>query len=358
MAVVTLYRKNALSIGMWSIWAEGNVIHISHSSTIDGAKINHSEVVQSGKQSRTLAQQVQHRIDSRISKQRDKGYTDSIEEASTQLLNQLGLAVPMLAQTFDEKKHDISSGVHIQRKLNGLRCLATKVNGKIIMYSRRGKLFEHLHEIAESLEKILPEGETFDGELYVHGTSLQTIQSWAKRRQQNTLHLSYYVYDYMDDADYPTRLSFIQSCFNYAAEQSLEHPRVAILPTKLVSSLGELMASMRKARDAKFEGIMVRFPGYPYEDGKRSKSLLKLKDVMTDEAICIDITLSEKGNPVLTLDWNGKRFGASPPGGDLERLEAYKHQDKFVGQRVTIEYREMTDDGVPFHAVAVAWRMD
>lgn len=358
MKAVTLYRKNALGVGMWSIWAEENIITIAHSSTIDGAKVFHKETVKEGKQSRTLSEQVQHRIASRVSKQRDKGYTDSIEEASTQLLNQLGLAVPMLAQTFDETKHDISKGVHIQRKLNGLRCLATKVNGKIIMYSRRGKLFEHLHEIAKSLEDLIPEGETFDGELYVHGTSLQTIQSWAKRRQSSTLHLSYYVYDCMDDADYPARLSFIQSCFNAACENGLDHPKVGILPTKLISSLGELFESMRKARAARFEGIMVRFPDFGYEDGKRSKSLLKLKDVMSDEAICINIRLSEKGNPVLDLDWNDKRFSASPPGGDSERLKSFRQKEKYIGQRVTIEYREITDDGVPFHAVATAWRID
>lgn len=351
----TLYRRNSIGISEWTIWCEANVIKIAHSTIIGGAKVIHEETVASGKQSRTLDQQVQHRIASRISKQKDKGYTECIEKASAQLLNQLGLDVPMLAQVYNEEEILYA---HVQRKLDGLRCLATKQDGQIIMYSRRGKVFEHLHEIRKVLKDLIPEGETFDGELYCHGTSLQTIQSWVKRRQSDTLKLQYIIYDHLDDVDFPERLSYLQSNFNRLSELGIDTPRVMLLPTKLVKSKAEIYESMEKARNAGFEGLIIRKPGYGYENGKRSKSLLKFKALFSDEAICIGIQLSEKGNPVCYFDWNGKRFKASPPGSHDERYKAFVQQAKYIGQRCTFEYRELTDDGIPFHAVAVNWRED
>ena len=349
----TLYRKNTLGISEWAIWAEGATIKIAHSTVLGGSKVIHNEVVLEGKQSRTLEQQVQHRIASRISKQRDKGYTDSIEQASSQLLNQLGLEVPMLAKTFKDE-HFVTA--HVQRKLNGLRCLATKQEGQVILYSRKGKLFDNLHEISAQLMDLLNEGDTFDGELYCHGFALQSIQSWIKRRQPNTLKIAYVVYDYMDDQVFMDRYDYVKSRFE--AVPKPEKRYVILLPTKRISTRNEVLEAMSKARSAGFEGLMVRLHGFGYENGKRSMSLLKVKDVFDDEAICVSIDLSEKGNPVCTLNWKGKIFKASPPGSHVDRLHCYENQHLFIGQRCTFEYRELTNDGIPFHAVAVSWRED
>lgn len=355
MSVVTLYRKNTLGISEWSIWADSNTIKIAHSTVLGGAKVMHEEVVHCGKQSRSLQEQVQHRIASRISKQRDKGYVEDIETAATQLLNQLGLDVPMLAQTYKDERFVTA---HVQRKLNGLRCLATKQDGQIVMYSRKGKQFDNLHEIAEGLMHLLNEGDTFDGELYCHGQPLQTIQSWIKRRQDNTLKIKYVVYDYMDSEVFMDRYEYLISRFHYAATKGLNRNHIMLLPTKRVSNVIEVLEAMSKARSAGFEGLMVRLHGFGYENGKRSKSLLKVKEVFDDEAICTDLELSDKSNPVLVLQWKGKTFRASPPGSHADRINAYENRHSRIGQRVTFEYRELTKDGIPFHAVATCWRED
>lgn len=350
--MITLYRKNAYGVGIWSIWNEGFEIVISHATTLDGAQTQHREIVLEGRQSRDREEQVQFRIASRVSKQKDKGYTDDLEKASTSVLNQLGLDVPMLAQNFDPVKHKFKHA-HIQRKLNGLRCLATKQDGKIVLYSRRGKAFEALHEIANELQNVLQEGQTFDGELYHHGTSLQTIQSWTKRRQPNTLKIKYIVYDCIEDLEYEDRYNILQSAFDTACKAY-----VLLHATKRVVALDEINEAFAKARSAKFEGLMVRLPGYFYECGKRSKSLLKLKDLESDEGICIGVHTSEKGNPVISISWNGKEFNSSPPGNHRQRDIVLFNPEKYIGRRVTFEYREITDDGIPFHAVATAWRDD
>lgn len=356
--MITLYRKNANGIGIWSIWSEGFEIIISHATTLDGQQVRHTEYVKSGKQSRSQAEQVAFRIKSRVSKQKDKGYVEDIEKATGQILNQLGLDVPMLANTFDPVKHTFKYA-HIQRKLNGLRCLATKQNGEVILYSRRGKAFTSLHEIKVSMSLILQEGQTFDGELYCHRTSLQTIQSWAKRRQEDTLRLQYVIYDCIEDLEFEDRLELITNSFNQAKDEHGESIKlVTILATKRVTSLDEIDESFAKARSALFEGLMIRLPGFDYECGKRSRSLLKLKDVDSAEGICTNVFESEKGNPVITINWNGKVFNSTPPGSHKKRDDVLLNSDKYIGQRVTFEYREITDDGIPFHAVATVWRID
>lgn len=356
--MITLYRKNAIGVGIWSIWSEGYEVVISHATVIGGAQTQHRELVKEGKQGRSREEQVKFRIASRVSKQKDKGYTEDLEKASSATLNQLGLDVPMLAQTFDSNKHRFNYA-HVQRKLNGLRCLATKQNGEVILYSRRGKAFTALHEIQSSLDLILQEGQTFDGELYCHNTSLQTIQSWVKRRQHDTKFIQYVIYDCIDDLDFEDRHEVIQTTIKSAMEVHGDKiQKIQILATKRVTTTDEIDEAFVKARSAKFEGIMIRLPGFSYENGKRSRSLLKLKDIISDEGICTNIFESDKGNPVMTINWNGKNFNITPPGSHRERDEALFNKDKYIGSRVSFEYRELTDDDLPFHAVAVAWRLD
>lgn len=349
--MTTLYRKNALGIGVWSIWSNENVIHISHSSTLDGSPVHHTEVVEVGKQGRTLREQVNHRIASRISKQRDKGYVDSIDEAAKGAFNQLGLTPPMLAQVYAGSTG--GRDAFIQRKLNGLRCLLTRQDGQLIAYSRRGKLMPTIHEIIEEAAPLIGEGDTFDGELYVHGTSLQTIQSWVKRRQPNTGRLIYAVYDQISKEGFADRYSDLSGRFS-----SHDGKRVILLPTKPYEDEQTRQAAFDKARAANFEGLMIRLDGFEYESNKRSASLLKDKAVFDTEVIVKDIVMSDKGNPVCIADYDGKEFRISPPGGHSDRLDAYNNRAKRIGTRLTIEYREMTDDGIPFHAVATSWRTD
>lgn len=352
--VTTLYRKTAYGIGEWSIWidyshSEQAIIKITHSVTLDGVKQLVQEAITSGKQGRTIFQQAEHRMQSRINLQKDKGYVESIDKAAGELLNQLGLPQPMLAKTVDA---DINvNGLWIQRKLNGLRCLVTRKDGKLIAYSRRGKEFIHIQHILAELENVVEEGIILDGELYVHGTPLQTIQSWIKREQPENLKVKYFVYDQMSSRQFYERHDQLIEQFNGLSN-------ILILPKRQVDHWNEVHEAFDKARLLGFEGLMIRSNRIGYESGKRSYSLLKYKAAFDGEAICKAIVLSEKGNPVLILDYEGKELRASPPGTVKQRLHCFDYKESYIGRRVTIEYRELTNDGIPFHAVAIGWRND
>lgn len=350
--MITLYRKNALGIGMWSIWAEGNVLRISHSSTLDGSPVHHVETISRGCQGRSVEEQVQSRIRSRVSKQRDKGYTDSIDDAAKGAFNQLGLLPPMLAQVY--QGHEASGrSAWMQRKLNGLRCLITRQDGSLIAYSRRGKPLIHIHEILEEAGKFVSEGDTIDGELYSHGASLQTINSWVKRRQSLTGKLQFIAYDQITSDSFSDRHdSLIDMVSGY------DFKRIIVLPKRKYIDEVARSEFFKSVREKGFEGLMIRLDGSGYESNKRSNNLLKDKAVFDTEVIVKDIVLSDKGNPVCICDYKGKEFRTSPPGSHGERNEAFVNRVKYIGTRLNIEYREMTDDGIPFHAVGINWRKD
>lgn len=348
----TLYRKNALGIGVWSIWSEADTIYIAHSPVIGGAMIQHTEVVLQGRQGRSIDEQVQSRINSRISKQRDKGYVESADEAAKGAFNQLGLTPPMLAQVYGG-----STGgrpAWLQKKLNGLRCLITRQDGQLIAYTRRGKQLSAITEILEEADKFVQEGMTVDGELYIPNTSLQTIQSWVKRRQANTGKVLYVMYDQIDSQDFETRHDELTDIVSSAGS----FKRCIVLP-KIAYVNEEVRAiEFEKTRSAGFEGLMVRINGYGYESNVRSASLLKDKAKFDTEVIVKDIVLSDKGNPVCIVDYQDKEFRLSPPGSHMDRVKAYENRTKYIGRLLTIEYREFTDAGIPFHAVAINWRVD
>lgn len=350
--MITLYRKNALGIGMWSIWADGDTMRIAHSSTLDGASIQHQETVQRGCQGRSIDEQVQSRIRSRVSKQRDKGYVESIDEAAKGAFNQLGLIPPMLAQVYrgNETERNVA---WMQRKLNGLRCLITRQDGELIAYSRRGKRLINIYEILEEADKFVSEGDTVDGELYSHGTSLQTINSWVKRRQSLTGKIQLIMYDQVSSDSFSDRHDELLDMV-----KGHEFKRVLVLPKIKYVDEESRQFAFDNARAKGFEGLMIRLDGFGYESNKRSASLLKDKAVFDTEVIVKDIVLSDKGNPVCVCDYQGKELRMSPPGSHGERMLAFENKSKHIGTRLTIEYREMTDDCIPFHAVGVNWRKD
>ena len=350
--MITLYRKNALGIGMWSIWAELDTLHIAHSSTLDGSPVHHTETIQRGCQGRSIEEQVQSRIRSRISKQRDKGYTESIDDAAKGAFNQLGLLPPMLANVY-QGHEALGRSAWMQRKLNGLRCLITRQDGELIAYSRRGKPLVHITEILEEADKFVSEGDTIDGELYSHGASLQTINSWVKRRQSLTGKLQFIAYDQMSKDSFCDRHDELIDKVS-----PFEFKRVVVLPKKKYTDEQARSEFFKSVRDKGFEGLMIRLDGSGYESNKRSNSLLKDKAVFDTEVIVKDIVLSDKGNPVCICDYKGKEFRTSPPGSHGERNEAFVNRVKYIGTRLNIEYREMTDDGIPFHAVGINWRKD
>lgn len=352
-----LYRMNANGLGSWSIWSEGNTIRIAHATVLGGSKVYHTELVPEGLAGRSLSQQIQSRIDSRISRMRDRGYKDTVEEAERDSNNQMGLLRPMLAQSIDRVSNIDYKGAVLQKKLDGHRCMITKQEGKVIAYSRQGKEISSITHILRALQDVLPEGTTLDGELYCHGQPLQTLASWIKRAQDNTFLLNFVCYDLvaMDDyVEHHKELSdIIKGADTYCAG------RILALPYTLYKDRPSMYEEMHRVRSAGFEGLILRLAGRSYETGKRSSGLLKVKHFHDSEFKCIGVEASADGWGIcVCLADNGKEFRTSAPGTEPEKFEVMRNKEKYIGRWLTVYYSQLTEEGIPFHASAKCWRED
>lgn len=345
-----LYKRDAKgSIREWSIRPDyNNNLIIIRYGQYKGITQEQTELVGSGKASRTIQMQIDLRIQSRIASQLDKGYSASLALATVKPLNTLGLLRPMLAQKFEDNKQPFIDfcNAYVQRKYDGNRCLIANVDGKLIAYTRNGKELTTLDHILKNL--ILPDNTILDGELYAHGVPLQTIVSWVKKEQPETKQLRYLVYDQISDLPFAARIQGVQGL--------LLPVTVQVAETIAVSSYNEVIEHYKRFRQEKYEGAILRHTLEGYEDSKRSFSLLKIKGWQDTEVQVIGIQPSADDWAVLTCRFNDKVFKVSAPGTIEEKKNTLKNRAEFLGRYVTIEYAYLTKDGKPFHPIAKAWR--
>lgn len=348
---VELYKKdNKGCIRYWSIENTESGITITH-GVHGGALNNKHEVITEGKGGRTLKEQIMSRMASRISKQRDSGYVNSVEKAKEgKATNALKLPKPMLAAKL--KDSPLPDRFMLQYKYDGNRCLITKQDGKVFAYSRNGKIINSIDHILEAAKDI-PEGMILDGELYCHGVPLQTLRSWISKKQAESNGLVYQCYDYMD-----SELGFV--------DRSLSLLKLD-LPYPIKVDLGELITPLelereginsrfKRAREDGYEGLIARHLDKPYEDGKRSKSLIKIKGWEDAEYLVVAIHASADGWAILECETPKGNFRVSAPGTISEKTHVLENKDEYIGKWVTVEYANLTIRGIPFHPTAIAWR--
>jgi DNA ligase-1 len=329
----------------WNIEAGSDGFIIRH-GVYDGSMQEKYEHVPCGKVNRTQEEQIELQMLSRINKQIDKGYVYSIEEAlAKRATNALGLKKPMLAQTLDKTEIDYSSAF-VQRKYDGNRCIITNVDGTIQAYSRNGKPVDSIDHILDIIR--LAPGESIDGELYCHGESLQTIVSWIKRKQADTRKLKFHAYDYINHEPFEERFERLKTIAN---------KHVEIVPTYPVSTYEQMMEYFMQFRHEGYEGAIIRHTLAGYEDGKRSKSLVKVKAWQDDEFLVSDIIPSKDGwARLVCIDAYGRHFTVTCHGDLGYKQHVLLNKDEFIGEMVTVEYAYLTKDGIPFHPVAKGWR--
>lgn len=343
-----LYAKDVRGgIRVWEIVATDDfTLEISH-GTLNGdlqTKVHWIEENQSG---RDLFDQTMLEFNSRIKRQMDKGYVELLSDAMGKRTNTLGLPRPMLAQVFNKRASRVNyDNAYVQRKYDGNRCLIARVDGKNIAYTRNGIQIKTVNHILSVLD--MPEGMILDGELYCHGESLQTIVSWIKRYQNDTQRLRYHIYDTVSTRPFADRMSIVK---NIDIPSSAE-----IVPMIRVHKSGEANELLNEFRKEGYEGAMLRWGRNGYEDGKRSYSLLKMKEFLDSEFRVIDVEASKDGIAVLIMERQGKRFKATAPGTMSDKAFVLANKYNYIGRDVTIEYAYITEDGVPFHPIAKAFR--
>ena len=304
----------------------------------------------------TAEQQAVSEALSKFKKQRKKKYFITREEALTEFR-----LSPMLALKWADHKSKAVFPTDVQPKYDGLRCLAYRRDGEIVLQSRGGDPYKVPH-IAAELEELGDEMEDIilDGELYCHGVSLQTLSSWIKRLQEDTANIEYHVYDRTREDD---ELPWGQRNLLLADWFKRNKPRLEMV--HYVESIQcDSEEDVKQAHDMfvhqGYEGAIIRLSHGLYRFGYRSAELLKLKEFEDGEFCILDWKVGKgkfAGVPIFhCVTKDGKEFDVAPKGSTLVRAQMLRDANKLVGQMLTVRYFDLTDDGVPHFPVGVAIR--
>lgn len=354
-----LYKNHGGTVGFWEGWVEDDTIVMQHARKLDG-KITRKTAVATAKNvgrsnATTAFMQAQLELDSRANKQLDKGYVTTEEKAKQPSTNALNLLKPMLATSFEKVKPEKIEwyNAFVQPKLDGHRALFDSG----VLYSRQGKVIDLSH-IVDAIKASGLEHLHLDGELYIHGSTLQEMAALIKKQRPETITVEYHIYDIINAQPFAHRFGAL----------SREFPRwPSVTPLKLVgttevSSPEELEAQHAHYRAQGYEGTMLRFGGDGYNDGRRSRSLLKLKEFQDAEFTIVGVNegtpYTKEGVMYQVPIWvcdagNGETFTCTAQGNMYEKHALWVNRTKHLGHPLTVKFHYYSKDGIPQLPVAL-----
>jgi DNA ligase-1 len=276
----------------------------------------------------------------------------------------------MLGVPYPENKHKVKGPFIATEKLDGIRRVLVKENGKSRMYSRSGIEDEGLVEIIEQAS-YLPDNTVYDGELLAMGTYRNSI---ALRQATNSIAnrngirtgVTFNIFDIIPLDEFKkgkskynvlNRKLLLGAMFGDDGIQHLHDDWAKMMVAfdigaqgltaiKAVPILGvvnteeeiaELVAPIWKRGG---EGIMLNtFEGY-YEL-KRSNSLLKVKYVESMDLKVVDMlegTNKYKGMMgALVVDYKGYRVGVGSGFSDEERQRFWDNPEEIIGKTIEVD---------------------
>ncbi len=276
----------------------------------------------------------------------------------------------MLGVPYPENKHKVRGPFIATEKLDGIRRILVKENGKSRMYSRSGIEDEGLVEIIEQA-RYLPDNTVYDGELLAMGTYRNSIalrqatNSIANRKGMRT-GVTFNIFDIIPLDEFKkgkskynalNRKVLLGAMFGDDGIQYLHDDWAKMMVAfdigaqgltaiKAVPILGvvntdeeiaELVTPIWKRGG---EGIMLNtMEGY-YEI-KRSNSLLKVKYVESMDLKVVDMqegTNKYEGMMgALIVDYKGYRVGVGSGFSDEERQRFWNNPEEILGKTIEVD---------------------
>lgn len=403
----TLYQKtNTGAIQQWEIAAgdglvPGTGVIVTFFGQVDGKIQKTMDTIREGKNAgkknaTTAVEQAVKEAEARWKKQKKKGYVESIEAAQADEVDStviLGGVEPMLAPNKSYPKDDelqkrIVFPCYAQPKLDGMRCIAVVENGKATMWSRTRKPIPTVPHIVADLESRFPTGKVvLDGELYCHEyrDRFEDLISILRQDAPDTegLHrlVEYHVYDCIEavstvggvvispETPFKARSSAVKELL-YANGGA--HDYTVVVETVRCGSLEELHSFYDTCISSEYEGAMARNGHAPYQSGKRSVHLQKMKPFEDHEFMITGVNegRGKDAGTAATFDIVMPCVcGGHPPVGTpgahakarlkapyARRRELLEHPELWQNKKLTVTLKRLTADGVPYLPVAKAIR--
>jgi DNA ligase-1 len=366
MTFPKLYKTNNGKQYEWeiSLEREPTKIHI-HTiyGYVGGSLVKKTKTIEHGKGGRTLFEQAELDAASKWKNKKEKELYS--ENPIDQHQEEIKIR-PMLASTLYINKFS-TFPVYVQRKYDGIRCIAYQQNDEIILESRNGIPFPHFHELKSQLIPFFQQFPTIylDGELYTESMPFETLSGYIRMKKIdettnriiNTI--PYHVYDcyFTENPNmiYDERMRFLSS-------HLIINPLIHGVITDIANTIEEIKQYHEQYIQEGFEGIMIRIPSGKYELDKRSKYLYKYKEFKEEEFTIVGYhqgDAGEKGCVIwdcITID--EKPFAVRPRGTFEQRKEWFQQGEENIGRKITVIFQEYSQDGVPRFPVGKAIRMD
>ncbi len=362
----TLYKRTSKGqIQEWTIIATPEGFYVKEGikgMKITETKINHCEPKNIGKSNETTSQsQAILEAQAKFDKKLKTGYKLDIKD-----IDNNSYIEPMKAKKFREYQEDIVYPVAIEDKLNGICCTVDKRGG----LSYKGEKFyciNHILESATPLIKKYPEiylhGELFNYEYRNKLNRIASLVSVNRKEKDITPEdesesekiVKLYVYDFYGADGVTKDTPFIER--KKALKELLKNNKSLIyLDYELAHSLEDVEKALKKSKDNKWEGVMVKLLNGKYVH-KRSKEILKLKNFTDEEFEILDF---EEGSGnwagcckgiICKLNkpaTNGKTtFTSNMRGTEEELAHLWQTRDEHIGEFCTVDYQELSEFGIP-----------
>lgn len=339
----------------WIVEVFGPEIHVSHGKL--GGKMQTKVTVckpkNVGKSNETTAEeQAILEAKSKYNKQIDKLYRESVEE-----LESVGDELPMLAHDYTKVGHRMEYPCYVSPKLDGVRCIAKITPTEVTMMSRGGKQYnvpDHLKEtLLELLKSSGEQSLTLDGELYIHGLSLQNIVSAVKKPNDDTPSLEFWIFDVPNDDIWEGRYHILKYLEEIAWANDIYNLKFVM--NKLVENEDQARKELGVYLEDGYEGLMLRNPVGVYLFNHRSSDLMKWKEFQDVEAKVLGVIKDKLGEGILRCRLqSGVEFECKMKGNHEYR--SFKNMMNLVHLWITVKFQAYTDRGAPQFPVGIAVR--
>jgi DNA ligase-1 len=337
---------------------------ITSHGQLNGKKVSHSKDILEGKGKKTILEQcIQDATRKWINKKEKELYSEKLDE-NEPLQNSVR---PMLANTFSfdvyskkSRAFKIDFPAYVQRKYDGIRCIAYIKNGEVVLESRKGIQFQNFNLLKDELKHLfnnLHDNFYFDGELYTDKFDFETtsglIRLHEKKCKETDIALinkiEYHIYDFIDMNNQSMIYSDRYISLNNIMNNELNLCKR--VETILVDKLEEVKTYHDSFVQSGFEGIMIRDKNGIYELNKRSKYLQKFKEFLEEEFKIVGFhegTSDEKGAIVWDcINKDNQKFAVRPKGTFEIRKKLFEEGDKHIGKLLTVIFQEYSTDGIP-----------
>jgi DNA ligase-1 len=338
MDLVKLYKPEANGkVRTWGVWTEGDKVFVRHG--LEGGKLQTKETKVEGKNIGKANETTPEAQAIKVARSKWKAQKDRKGYGITPDTAEVGKR-PMLALDFNNHGHRITYPAGVQAKLDGVRCLVTKVDeGHVTLTSRTGRTFPaDLSHIEDWFDANLEVGVVLDGELYNHDMEFEDIQSATQKTNTSTPDIEFWVFDIADASIDNGRRAGALS-FGLAPDGP-----VRLVKTETALNVDDVKRWHKRYTTAGFEGVMVRNKLGKYKFGRRSGDLQKYKVFMDAEFPILAINPDKDGCPVFTLAHENGTFESSMVGDKDANKQYVRDVDEYLGRYVTVQYQKLFRD--------------